>query len=167
MFRTVKDFISEYRQLNERTGKIFGELTNSNLNQAIKAGYRTLGQLAWHLVVTVPEMMGRTGLPVSSVDHDALPPKTATAILKSYRQVSQELTDAIKANWTDDTLLQSDDMYGEAWMRGKTLFSLITHEIHHVGQMTVLLRQAGAQVPGLYGPSKEEWSQYGMEPPAY
>jgi uncharacterized damage-inducible protein DinB len=38
------------------------------------------------------------------------------------------------------------------------------HEIHHRAQMTVLMRQAGLKVPGLYGPAKEEWSQYNMPP---
>jgi hypothetical protein len=28
------------------------------------------------------------------------------------------------------------------------------------------LRQAGLQVPGVYGPSREEWTAYGMQPPA-
>jgi hypothetical protein len=30
--------------------------------------------------------------------------------------------------------------------------------------MTVLMRQAGLKVPGVYGPSREEWSQFGMQP---
>jgi len=29
----------------------------------------------------------------------------------------------------------------------------------------VLMRQAGLRVPGVYGPAKEEWESYGMEPP--
>jgi uncharacterized damage-inducible protein DinB len=33
--------------------------------------------------------------------------------------------------------------------------------------MTVLMRQAGLRVPGVYGPSQEEWSQFGMEAPPY
>jgi uncharacterized damage-inducible protein DinB len=28
--------------------------------------------------------------------------------------------------------------------------------------MTVLMRQAGIKVPGVYGPAKEEWAAYGM-----
>lgn len=31
--------------------------------------------------------------------------------------------------------------------------------------MTVLMRQAGLVVPGIYGPSKEEWANFGMESP--
>jgi uncharacterized damage-inducible protein DinB len=42
------------------------------------------------------------------------------------------------------------------------LQALISHEIHHRGQMTVLMRQAGLKVPGIYGPAREEWAAYGM-----
>ena len=32
--------------------------------------------------------------------------------------------------------------------------------------MTVLMRQAGLEVPSTCGPAKEEWCAYGMETPA-
>ena len=70
----------------------------------------------------------------------------------------------LKEKWTDDTLTESDNMYGEDWQRGTTLAILINHQAHHRGQLTVLMRQAGLSVPGVYGPSKEEWVAYGMEP---
>jgi uncharacterized damage-inducible protein DinB len=53
-------------------------------------------------------------------------------------------------------------MYGEQWPRGTMLNALIAHQTHHRGQMTVLMRQAGVPVPGMYGPSKEEWAAMGM-----
>ena len=56
-------------------------------------------------------------------------------------------------------------MYGEKWMRGVTLRVVTEHEVHHRGQMTILMRQAGLKVPGLFGPAKEEWSEFGMEEP--
>jgi uncharacterized damage-inducible protein DinB len=31
--------------------------------------------------------------------------------------------------------------------------------------MTVLMRQAGIRVPGLYGPAKEDWAAFGQEEP--
>ena len=31
--------------------------------------------------------------------------------------------------------------------------------------MTVLLRQAGLTVPGIYGPAKEGWAAYGLDAP--
>ena len=56
-------------------------------------------------------------------------------------------------------------MYGEKWPRGLSLQVLVVHQAHHRGQMTVLMRQAGLEVPGVYGPSREEWTAYGMQPP--
>jgi uncharacterized damage-inducible protein DinB len=53
-------------------------------------------------------------------------------------------------------------MYGEKWTRAMALRALIQHEVHHRGQMTVLMRQAGLTVPGVYGPAREEWAAYGM-----
>jgi uncharacterized damage-inducible protein DinB len=43
---------------------------------------------------------------------------------------------------------------------------LLRHEIHHRAQMTVLMRQAGLRVPGVYGPSREEWAAMQAQPPA-
>jgi len=167
MFRTLSDFLTVYANLTEGTGKIFATLTDANLNQAVTPGHRTLGQLGWHVVATVPEMMNRTGLGLGSVDAESMPPASAKEIADAYRKVTQEAARAIKAHWNDNTLLETDDMYGKPWPRGATLQALVTHEVHHVGQMTVLLRQAGAKVPGIYGPAKEEWTQFGMEPPRY
>ena len=45
------------------------------------------------------------------------------------------------------------------------LHVLVVHQAHHRGQMTVLMRQAGLLVPSIYGPVKEGWSAYGVEPP--
>jgi uncharacterized damage-inducible protein DinB len=33
---------------------------------------------------------------------------------------------------------------------------IISHGIHHRGQLTLMCRLAGGQAPGLYGPNREE-----------
>ncbi len=93
-------------------------------------------------------------------------PTSAAAIAAAYRAVSSAVAEAIESEWSDDSLHVMDAMYGETWPRGMTLDVLIRHEIHHRGQMTVLMRQAGLAVPGVYGPSREEWAKLGMEPPS-
>lgn len=167
MFRQIDDFIKAYEELSSATMKIFSTLTDENLNQSVAPGYRSLRQIAWHIAVSIPEMMNRTGLGISSVDDKLPPPLTAHEIIRAYENASTELKKSVKQNWIDDSLLQIDEMYGEQWQRGLTLTALINHEIHHRGQMTVLLRQAGDQIPGVVGPSKEEWAKYGMQPPEY
>lgn len=167
MFRKVEDFLDAYAALNEATLKLFDRLTDDMLDQKVSEGHRTLGQLSWHIVVTVPEMMRRTGMSLSEVDPESPPPRSKDDIVAGYRKVSEALTEAIKAGWEDSTLTEETEMYGQRWRRGFALTALINHEIHHRGQMTVLIRQAGGTVPGLLGPSKEEWSQFGMPDPPY
>lgn len=167
MYRRLDDFFGDYDYLVEGTKKVLALLTDENLSQPVTAGHRTLGQIAWHVVATLPEMMNRTGLGLGSVDFHSPPPGSAKAVAEGYEKASSEVKGAVKSNWTDATLEETDDMYGETWPRGKTLAALVHHEIHHRGQMTTLLRQAGQKLPGLYGPSKEEWRQYGMEEPPY
>ncbi len=167
MYHTMDEFHKDYDQLTEGTGKMIAAMTDEMLSQAVVPGHLTLGQIAWHLVATVPEMMSRTGLGLSAVDDKAPPPQSAAEVVAGYGKATAELKAALKSNWTDEGLQEVIEMYGQKWPRSMTLSALIHHEIHHRGQMTVLLRQAGAKVPGLYGPAKEEWTQYGMEEPAY
>ena len=165
MFRTVDDFAMNWKYESTSTQKLIDQLTDQSLSQAVSDGHRTLGRLAWHIIVTIPEMMQRTGLKLPSVDPSAPVPKSAAEFKKAYASVSQQLLEQVTSNWKDETLLVEDNMYGEQWKRGMTAMALIKHEVHHRGQMSVLMRQAGLKVPGIYGPSKEEWVNYGAPAP--
>ena len=64
----------------------------------------------------------------------------------------------------DEKLSERLTMYGQDWWTySAVLDGLIAHQIHHRAQITVLMRQAGLTVPGIYGPAKEEWAEMGME----
>jgi uncharacterized damage-inducible protein DinB len=110
-------------------------------------------------------MLGRTGLKVFSPDMHQWDESKADNLKECYKNASESLVEKLNANWKDETLLMEDDMYGENWKRGFTLRCLIEHQIHHRAQMTVLMRQAGLKVPGIYGPASEEWAAMGMEAP--
>lgn len=165
MFLSVSTFLQVWEKEAESTQRILNALTDDSLNQSVAAQDRTLGRIAWHLVTTIPEMMGRTGLILETIDEEAPLPKTAAEFLHNYRLVSKSLVTAIRNQWNDQTLLEKRDMYGESWAIGTTLSALVDHQIHHRGQITVLIRQAGLKVPGIYGPAREDWTQIGMEPP--
>lgn len=167
MYRRMDDFLKDYAGVAADTAKVFAQLTDANLGQTIAPRHRSLGGIAWHIVVSVPEMMNRLGLGLTAADQEAPPPGSAATVRSAQEKVAAELLERLRAGWTDATLDRTDDMYGQTWTRGFTLTALVQHEIHHRGQMSVLLRQAGALVPGCFGPSREEWTAMGMEPPPY
>jgi len=164
MFRRVADFEKSWADDSESTLKVLRALTDASLNQAVSPGGRTLGRLAWHVTCTLGEMPGHVGLEVEGPAQESDPPASAAAIAAAYETASRSLLEKVKA-WNDATLEVEDDMYGQRWTRGFTLHALLEHQIHHRGQMTVLMRQAGLRVPGIYGPAREDWAAMGMEPP--
>ena len=161
MLRKIEDFQKDWAYESEMTTKVLRALTDESLGQKVYADGRDLGFLGWHLVQTLGEMLGLVGLKIDAPAHDSARPDSAAEIVAAYEKGAKSVTEEINANWTDETLLQEDQMYGETWARGLTLLLLITHQSHHRGQMTVLMRQAGLPVPGVYGPSKEEWAAFG------
>jgi uncharacterized damage-inducible protein DinB len=165
MYRKLHDFLGTWKYESEATHKILAALTDASLAQRVGPDDRTLGRVAWHLTTAIPEMMGRTGLHVAGVTADAPCPGSAAAIADNYRVAATSLAEQIEKGWSDADLEVEDEMYGEKWKRGTTLGVLIAHQTHHRGQATVLMRQAGLRVPGVYGPAREEWSAMGMSPP--
>ena len=165
MFTSIEQFKNEWQIVSDETRKIFSALTDESLGQSVADDHRTVGRMAWHIVQTIPDMATRVGLQVEGPAEDTPVPVSADEIKQAYDKAARTLARQINANWNDKTLEVEDDLYGETWKRGATLYVLIKHEIHHRGQMTVLMRQAGLKVPGIYGPSKEEWTQFGMPEP--
>jgi uncharacterized damage-inducible protein DinB len=107
-------------------------------------------------------MMHKGGLEIDSPAEDSDPPETAKEIQDTYAKTADLFSAQVSEKWTDDMMNDDVELYGQKWKRRLLCSGTVKHEIHHRGQMTVLMRQAGLKVPGAYGPSKEEWSAYGM-----
>ena len=160
----VSDFISDLSYETEATLKLLKNLTDQSLNQKVTEKGRSLGRLAWHLTVSYGEMgtaAGLTGL--HNVD-DKIVPSEVKVILDEYTKSADAFKNSVLKEWNDTALKDEVNMYGQTWTKGQTLSVLLVHQMHHRGQMTVLMRQAGLIVHGVYGPAFEEWSAMGIPP---
>jgi uncharacterized damage-inducible protein DinB len=140
MYRTIHDFLNDWKYENEATLKVFKNLTDASLNQKVTPDGRSLGFLAWHIVITLGEMGEKAGLKVIAPSEHSSIPINASDIVAAYEKAGASVESEVKEKWNE-------------------------HQIHHRAQMTVLMRQAGLHVPGVYGPSREEWLQFGMPAP--
>jgi len=165
MYHTLKEFTDEYKMESQSTLKLLNVLTTESLYKTVDGKVRSIGRLAYHIAHTVAEMMSKTGLDITCKIKNPSEDMSVTAeqIVTAYQSAVNQLLAEIETKWTDASLQQTNNMYGQDWPNALTLSILLKHEIHHRGQLTVLMRLAGLIVPGVYGPSAEEWEQYGMK----
>jgi uncharacterized damage-inducible protein DinB len=161
MFRKIEDFQNAWKYETEETIKLFSLITDEALGQKIDDGGRSLGFLAWHLVCSIG-MISEAGLEVDAPSYESEVPDNTAEIIAAFKKGAETAAERVAANWDEETLLIENEMYGEMWAKGTTLFYMLLHHSHHRGQMTVLMRQAGLKVNGIYGPAKEEWAAMGV-----
>lgn len=158
MYQTIEQFTSDWAIESSLTVKVLSLLTDASLQQRVTADKgRTLGALAWHIASSVTGMLQAGGLQVAGPDFHAPVPATAQEIADRYKQASEDIASALTAQWTDEKLGESLLLFGSIQTTYGGLLSLfLRHEIHHRGQLTILMRQAGLVPPGVYGPNEEE-----------
>jgi uncharacterized damage-inducible protein DinB len=164
MYRTISDFTLDWAYESGATLKVLQSLTDESLHQKVTPDGRSLGFLAWHLVLTLSEMGSKMGLQITGPAEDSEQPECASEIATAYDISAKSVAQVIRTSWSDAFLDEKIPMYGDVWKRGFSLGTLVKHQAHHRAQMTVLMRQAGLLVPGVYGPSREEWAAMGILP---
>jgi uncharacterized damage-inducible protein DinB len=165
MYRTIADFIADWKAEEQSTLKIFSGISDEKITVKVAGNIRSLGQLAWHITQTLTEMPHKAGLVKEDYLEQESLPLTFDAIASQYKKYSKKLVESLKKTWKDNDLNKVIELYGEKWEKGRVLSALITHQIHHRAQMTVLMRLQGMKVPGLYGPAREDWANFGMPAP--
>lgn len=165
MYRNIKDFLTDWQYETEGTLNILNLISDEQSLKTIHQDVRSLKRLAWHLTQTLSEMGHKAGLFTSDLLEDATVPNSMAELRTCYEDYADRIASAVPSKWTDSALLEKVDMYGEQWSKGTVLRVLNSHQSHHRGQMTVIMRILGLPVCGLYGPSKEEWAEMGMTAP--
>lgn len=165
MYTNINHFIKDFTYEYESTLKIFRNISNETLLLHPNDNIRSIQRLIWHIAITQGEMLGKAGLKITCPDEHSSPLSDIEAICKVYETSAKSVLHEVKKQWADSDLNMEVEMYGEKWTKGTVLNILIKHEAHHRGQLTVLMRLQNLLVPGIYGPSKEEWATFGMTAP--
>lgn len=163
MYNSIKEFLDDWEYESGSTLKLFSNLTDDSLNKKFNDKVRTPGRLAWHITGSIAEMMNRTDLKIDSSAEEKEIPQKVSEIIQAYKKASDSLVEEISKKWNNDSLSENVNMYGENWKKEKILSVLVTHQIHHRAQLTILMRLAGLKVVGVYGPANEEWAAMGMQ----
>ncbi len=166
MIRKLEDFYSTWGYESESTLKMFEAIPAEHFKNTGSENIRSIARLSWHITESISEMLNHAGLAVEGIADASNEINDIEKVIAEYKKSSKSLIDMLKANWSDDILDEKVNMYGDMWEKGTVLSVLIRHQSHHRGQLSILLRQEGLVIPGMYGPTKEEWIAMGMNPMA-
>jgi uncharacterized damage-inducible protein DinB len=165
MYVTISDFIKEWNREAMLTQNVLEGLTDESLKQQVYPEGRNLGRIAWHLTTNIPDYLAHFGLNINSVVNAESVPTSAKEISETFKEVSLHAAQIIEQQWTDKSLEQVQEAFGRQESNAQIIMGLIKHLVHHRGQITVLMRQAGLKPYGVYGPPKEGWIHLGVENP--
>jgi len=95
-YNTIDQFLQNWKEIEEKTLLIFKSLTKESLTQKITEGHRDIGRICWHLILTIPEMMEKTGLAVTGPSETDPVPTQPEDLINTFKQVSKSLQQAIQ-----------------------------------------------------------------------
>ncbi len=120
---------------------------------------RSLGELAWHLAEAdaYPSLVIATGqfnpgMRPPNIER----PRKVEQLAPGFDRVHQEAVARLSALKPEDLDRSIPFITGPTAIRDILWGAILAHGIHHRGQLSLMCRLAGGDVPALYGPNREE-----------
>jgi len=153
-------FLSAWDREAENTLKLLRALPVTQYDFRPDQGGRSLGELAWHLAEGDAYMSHGIDTGQFSMGGSRPPnierPRSIEALAPGYERVHREAVERIRKLKPEDLDRTIQFFTGPRTIRDILWSSILSHGIHHCGQLCLMCRLAGGQAPGLYGPNREE-----------
>ncbi len=154
----LQAFLPQLKQEWEITRKVLAAIPEKNLDYRPDPKARTAPEIAWHIVSS--EIWFLEGLisGAFSMEEAGQPDegKTVADMIAWYEEKAPPLLDSLAA-LPGEKLAAPIDFFGIMKLPAVNYLGfLITHTVHHRGQLSVYLRPMGGKVPSIYGGSADE-----------
>lgn len=153
-------FLGAWEREAESTLKLLRALPRAQYDFRPDASGRSLGELAWHLAegdAYVSFGVECGGMAMERKPPNIERPRTVEGLAKGYELVHREAVARIRKLTPADLDRTIPYFDGTPMPIRDVLWGgIISHGIHHRGQLSLMCRLAGGTAPGLYGPNREE-----------
>jgi uncharacterized damage-inducible protein DinB len=152
-------FLESWEREAANTIKVLQSLPSTQYDFRPDPGGRSLGELAWHLAegdAYISFGIDRGQFTMDAKPPDIERPRQVDALAPGYERVHREAVARIRKLSLEDLDRRIPFFVGDMTIRDMLWSAILAHGIHHRGQLTLMCRMAGGQVPGLYGPNREE-----------
>ena len=155
----LERFLVTWDREAANTAKLMRALPASQYDFRPDPGGRSLGELAWHLAEGDAYMsfgIDNGAFTMAMQPPNMERPRTVDALAPGYERIHSEAVARIK-KLTPADLDREIEFFGNRMAIRNILWDMvISHAVHHRGQLALMCRLAGGQTPGLYGPNREE-----------
>jgi uncharacterized damage-inducible protein DinB len=155
----LERFLRTWDAEAKNTARLLGALPASQYDFRPDATGRSLGELAWHLAEGEAFMsfgISNGGFTMDTHPPNVERPRTVDALAPGFERVHQEAVARVRALEPEDLDRTLPFFGNELPIRDILWNMIISHTVHHRGQLSLMCRLAGGKAPGLYGPNREE-----------
>ena len=153
LIQTVADFLPYFDRVRDRTRRVVQVIPPDQLEWRSGAGRFSLGDLTRHLAATERWMWGENvqGRPSRYPGHGEELASGYDSVVAYFERMHEEAMEIFAALAPEDLQRKCPTPGGVELRTWKWLRSMVEHEIHHRGQMYMILGSLGVDAPPLYG----------------
>jgi uncharacterized damage-inducible protein DinB len=156
--RSVEAFLPYYDGIRARTERVIAVIPPDQLEWRHKPDAFSCGDLIRHIAATERYMFAENvlGRPSRYPGHGAELASGYDEVLRYLRRLRSEAMEIFKALTPDDLMLSCMTPAGTPITRWKWLRAMVEHEVHHRGQIYLILNMLDVATPPLYGLTSEQ-----------
>jgi uncharacterized damage-inducible protein DinB len=156
--RTIEPFLDYFAKIRERTRRVVVLIPPDRLEWAPREGAWTFGDLVRHLAAIERWMFAEnvSGRPSRYPGHGVELADGYDPVVAYFDRMHHEAMDAFRALTPDALQARCTTPGGASMPAWKWLRAMVEHEIHHRGQIYLMLGMIGVPTPPLYGLTSEE-----------
>lgn len=156
--RTIEPFLDYYARIRERTRRVAALIPPERLEWAPREGAWSFGDVVRHLGAIERWMFAEnvSGRPSRYPGHGKELADGYEAVLAYFDRMHEEAMDVFRALTPQALQARCTTPGGASMPAWKWLRAMVEHEIHHRGQIYLMLGMIGVPTPPLYGLTSEE-----------
>jgi uncharacterized damage-inducible protein DinB len=155
---TIEPFLDYFAKIRERTRRVVALIPPEKLEWAPRAGAWSFGDLVRHLAAIERWMFAEnvSGRPSRYPGHGRELADGRDAVLAYFDGMHDEAMEIFRALTRESLRARCTTPGGASMPAWKWLRAMVEHEIHHRGQIYLMLGMIGVATPPLYGLTSEE-----------
>jgi uncharacterized damage-inducible protein DinB len=154
----LDEFLHHFDRVRERTRRVAARIPAEHINWTYKPGAFTLGDLVRHIAVTERFIWAETvhNRPVAYVSHGPELADSRDAVLSLFDRLHEESLEQFRALTPAMLEAKCATPAGTPLTTWKWLRMMPEHEIHHRGQLYMMLAMLNVPTPPIYGMTSEQ-----------